>query len=94
MSVARRPSLLWIGARYRVGSIRRLRSLKPPCPVAATPCLGVEEYATGSSGLQNLGSGYYQFNWQTPKSYAKSCKTVSVSLDAGGSLMADFRFTR
>jgi hypothetical protein len=38
----------------------------------------LEEYAAGSSGLQNLGDGYYQFNWKTPASYASSCKTLSL----------------
>jgi hypothetical protein len=38
----------------------------------------VEEYAAGSSGLQNLGDGYYQFNWKTPTSYAGSCKSIKL----------------
>jgi hypothetical protein len=42
----------------------------------------VEEYATGASGLQNLGGGLYQFNWSTPKAYASSCKTMTLT--AGG----------
>ncbi len=54
----------------------------------------VEEYATGSSGLQNLGDGYYQFNWATPKSYAKSCKMVSVDIGGGGTHTAEFQFTK
>ncbi len=40
------------------------------CPLGTTPDQ-IEEYATGNSGLQNLGNGYYQFNWKTPKGYAK-----------------------
>jgi hypothetical protein len=43
----------------------------------------VEEYATGSSGLQNFLDGNYQFNWATPKSYAKSCKTIGLDLGEG-----------
>ena len=43
----------------------------------------VEEYAPGSSGLQNLGDGYYQFNWKTPTSYASSCKTISLEFVSG-----------
>ena len=43
----------------------------------------VEEYAAGSSGLQNLGGGYYQFNWKTPTSYANSCKDLSLDLGEG-----------
>jgi hypothetical protein len=52
----------------------------------------VEEVATGRSGLQNQGGGYYQFNWATQKSYAKTCRTVR--LDLGDSLLhtAEFRF--
>ena len=40
----------------------------------------VEELASGSSGLQNLGDGYYQFNWKTPTSYAGSCKSLNLKL--------------
>jgi hypothetical protein len=39
--------------------------------------------ASGDSGLQNLGDGYYQFNWKTPKIYANSCKTLRLSLGEG-----------
>jgi hypothetical protein len=44
----------------------------------------LEQYATGSSGLQNLGGGYYQFNWQTPKSNAEHCMTTFLDLGEGG----------
>jgi hypothetical protein len=54
----------------------------------------VEEYAAGSSGLQNLGDGYYQFNWKTPTSYANSCKTMSLNLGEGAPRTATFQFTR
>jgi hypothetical protein len=54
----------------------------------------IEEYASGSSGLQNLGDGYYQFNWKTPKTYAKSCKTLTLTLGGGGSHSAEFSFTK
>ena len=36
------------------------------CDLGTTPDLA-EETAAGKSGLQNLGDGYYQFNWKTPK---------------------------
>lgn len=66
---------------------------------AGTTTDQVEEYASGSSGLQNLGDGYYQFNWATPKSYAGSCKTVRLNLGEGSSASpvyhtADFQFTK
>jgi len=42
----------------------------------------IEEYA-GNSGLQNLGDGYYQFNWKTPVSYANSCRAIGLNLGEG-----------
>ena len=54
----------------------------------------VEEYATGDSGLQNLGDGYYQYNWKTPRSYAKSCKTLKLNLGDGVVHEALFHFRR
>jgi hypothetical protein len=47
----------------------------------------VEEVASGSSGLQNLGDGYYQFNWKTPTSYAGSCKSLHLNLGEGSPRM-------
>jgi hypothetical protein len=44
----------------------------------------LEEYAAGSSGLQNLGNGYYQFNWKTPTGYAGSCKSIALVFGSGG----------
>jgi hypothetical protein len=43
----------------------------------------IEEYAAGQSGLINKGDGSYQFNWKTPTSYAKSCKTLRLDLGEG-----------
>lgn len=54
----------------------------------------IEEYAAGGSGLQNLGDGYYQFNWKTPRSYAKSCKTLNLNLGDGVIHEALFHFKR
>ncbi len=59
---------------------------------AGTTTDQVEEYASGSSGLQNLGNGYYQFNWSTPKSYANSCKTLLLDLGDGTVQKALFQF--
>lgn len=44
----------------------------------------IEEYAAGSSGLQNLGDGNYQFNWKTPANYAGTCKSIALTFGAGG----------
>jgi hypothetical protein len=52
------------------------------CSLGSTLDL-VEEVASGSSGLQNLGDGYYQFNWKSPTSYAGSCKSLNLNLGEG-----------
>jgi hypothetical protein len=57
-------------------------------PISCTDLQGdsadsVEEYAAGSSGLQNLGDGYWQFNWKTPKDYANTCRAMYVVFDSG-----------
>ncbi len=44
----------------------------------------LEEYASGSSGLQNHGNGNYQFNWKTPAGYAGSCKSIKLVFGSGG----------
>jgi hypothetical protein len=54
----------------------------------------LEEYAAGSSGLQNLGNGYYQFNWKSPSTYANSCKTLKLDLGEGTPRTAVFKFTK
>ena len=63
------------------------------CGLDATPDQ-LEEYAAASSGLQDLGGGYYQFNWKTPKDYAGSCKTMKVDLGDAISHTALFKFTK
>ncbi|GAA4975912.1 PxKF domain-containing protein [Kineococcus glutinatus] len=59
------------------------------CGAGTTRDLPREETA---GGLQNLGDGWYQVNWRTPKSYAGSCKTVSVDVGGGtvGSTVVTF----
>src|SRR5205823_6194119 len=54
----------------------------------------LEEYATGSSGLLNLGNGRYQFNWQPPSTYAGSCKTMRLDVADGVTHQALFTFTK
>ena len=50
--------------------------------------------AGGGAALRNLGDGYYQYNWSTPKSYANSCKTMQLNLGEGTTHDALFRFTK
>jgi len=54
----------------------------------------IEETATGISGLQDKGDGYYQLDWKSPKSYAKSCKTVHLDLGEGITHDAYFDFKK
>ena len=55
----------------------------------------IEEYAAGASGLINKGDGSYQFNWKTPTSYAKSCKTLKLDLGDGSPVkVALFEFKK
>jgi hypothetical protein len=54
----------------------------------------IEEYVASASGLQNKGDGNYQLNWKTPKTYAASCRTLSVNLGEGPAIThtASFQF--
>jgi hypothetical protein len=52
------------------------------------------ETAAGSSGLQNLGDGHYQFNWKSPTSYASSCKTLNLNMGEESPRSALFQFTK
>jgi len=61
---------------------------------AGTAAGALAAAATSGSGLQNLGGGYYQFNWATPKAYANSCKTMQLNLGEGTTHNALFRFTK
>lgn len=68
------------------------------CSIGTTPDLA-QETSAGNSGLQNLGDGYYQFNWKTPQSYARSCKTLRLNLGDGNGASpiyhtANFEFTQ
>lgn len=48
--------------------------------------------ASGSSGFQNLGGGFYQFNWKTSSAWAGTCRQLQVNLGDGILHVADFRF--
>jgi serine/threonine protein kinase len=52
----------------------------------------IEQTATGS-GLQDKGSGSWQYNWQTLSSYKNSCRAVVVKFSDGTtSPAANFKF--
>jgi hypothetical protein len=69
-------------------------------PVSCTDFSGdpndsVEEVAAGSSGLQYVGDGYWQFNWKTPKTYADTCRAMYVEFNSGAlSPLVKFKFRK
>lgn len=70
----------------------RIRVTSLPCPLGSTADQ-LEETGAGASGLQNLGDGFYQYNWKTPKGYARSCKTAFLEI-GGVERSALFSFTK
>ncbi|HEY8646876.1 MAG TPA: PxKF domain-containing protein [Gaiellaceae bacterium] len=56
------------------------------------PTSDIETYS-GSSGLQYLGNGWWQFNWATPVAYATQCRTMRLNLaDTSSGPTALFQF--
>jgi hypothetical protein len=52
----------------------------------------VDELAAGSSDLQYLGDGWWQYNWKTKKVYSGQCRTMKLSLYDSSQHKASFRF--
>jgi hypothetical protein len=48
--------------------------------------------APGSSGLQYLGDGNWQYNWKTSKDYKGKCRMLTLSLKDGTQHTAEFKF--
>jgi alpha-tubulin suppressor-like RCC1 family protein len=67
-----------------------LTSVASGCSASA-PSDTLEEYASTTSGLQNQGNGYYQFNWQTERSWS-GCRTLRLDLGDGVLRTALFQF--
>jgi hypothetical protein len=60
-----------------------LTSVSTTCgSFAATSTDAIETY-TGSSGLQYLGNGYWQYNWATQNNYANSCRVLTLKVRDG-----------
>ncbi len=74
-------------------SFRDLASYLINCnSLSGDAATAIEEYAAGSSGLQYLGDGYWQFNWKTSKTYAGQCRTMVLTLGDGNIHEAAFKF--
>jgi hypothetical protein len=54
----------------------------------------LEQTAAAASTLQNLGNGYYQFNWKSAKTYSNSCRLLGLDIGDGVVHAAMFRFTK
>lgn len=69
------------------------------CESISTAVSAVEEYVVGQAvSLQNLGGGYYQYNWKTSRADQNSCKTVTLALPdtytTPTNPVANFKFSR
>jgi hypothetical protein len=69
------------------------------CESISTAVSAVEEYVVGQAvSLQNLGGGYYQYNWKTGRADQNSCKTVTLALPdtytTPTNPVANFKFSR
>lgn len=63
------------------GSFAGLWSIQVSCDGLLDIPYDVLEEASGGSGLQYNGDGYWQFNWKTPKSYSNTCRSMYVRFD-------------
>jgi hypothetical protein len=75
-----------------MSSFKGLTSSPAACGSGETESPLPETTSTGSSGLQYLGDGNWQYNWKTPKLYANSCRTMILNLKDGTTYTANFKF--
>jgi hypothetical protein len=74
-------------------SFQSLKSYKVDCTTRVGNIEeAVVELAAGSSGLQNLGNGYWQINWKTPKAYLGQCRSMVLALSDKQTYTAIFSF--
>jgi hypothetical protein len=74
-------------------SFKSLTSYSVNCAsFSGDPADAIEEYAVGSSGLQYLSNGNWQFNWATSKTYARQCRTMVLTLGDNSTHVAHFQF--
>jgi hypothetical protein len=72
-------------------SITSLTSTKVDC-VAGAAQDTVEELTNSQSGLTYQGDGRWHYNWATSKSWARTCRLFTLTLDDGSTHTAAFRF--
>lgn len=52
-----------------------------------------EAVAAGSSSLQDLGDGHYQYNWKTASTWGGTCRKLNLAI-AGTTISNNFTFTK
>jgi hypothetical protein len=74
-------------------SLVSLKSVSVRCgEFVGDPTSIVDEPAVGTSGLQYLGEGWWQYNWKTSKSYSGQCRILKLSLNDYSWYSASFSF--
>jgi hypothetical protein len=58
-----------------------------------TSTIAQEEDRAGGTGPQYLGDGYWQFDWQTPATYAGQLRIMTLALRDGSTRTALLDFT-
>ena len=58
----------------------KLSSVRIACDSLSGEAEALDAYAPGSSGLQDLGDGFYQWNWATDKAWAGTCRLLRLEL--------------
>jgi sugar lactone lactonase YvrE len=74
-------------------SFNSIKSIRVSCgSFVGEPTSVVDEPATGSSGLQYLGDGWWQYNWKTSKAYSGQCRTLKLTFNDYTVYSANFSF--
>ena len=60
-----------------------LLSYSVSCADLSSTSTDVIETYSGSSGLQYLGDGNWQFNWKSPKNYVGTCRKMYIQFQGG-----------
>ena len=76
-----------------LGTFQSLTSVQVPCDGGASSSPVEEAYTAGSSGLSyDPLTNQFKYNWKTAKSWAGSCRQMTLELTDGQKQYAQFRF--
>ena len=76
-------------------SFKSLTSYPVMCSdLTGNPTDALPVNTAGSSGLQYLGNGTWQYNWKTLTSYANTCRRAVLTLQDGDTHTFDLKFTK